>query len=184
MLTLRNAFRPHGRGATVIAVAAAMTFVLAPAAQASGPRPAFDRAFMTEMVSHHAMAVDMAEMALEKATHPELMEAARTIVRTQSAEIKLMRRWLRRWFGVSAKPHMTEQDMRDMEELEGATGAEFEVRFMMLMTVHHTLAIERANVAIRRAGHRPLRKLARGIVRAQNREIVQFRNWTVAWYAR
>lgn len=94
-----------------------------------------------------------------------------------------MRRWLRRWYGVSAEPHMTQQDMRDMEELEGASGAEFELRFMMLMTVHHTIAIERAKIARRRAGHRPVRKLARAIVRAQNREIAQFRNWAVAWFA-
>ena len=184
MSKLVSRVRPPGRRMLVmLAVTAMAAFAVAPAAQASAPRSAFDRAFMKEMVSHHAMAIDMAEMAQEKATHPELREAAGEIVRTQSAEIRRMRRWLRSWYGAGAKPMMTHQDMRDMEELEAASGGEFEVRFMMLMTVHHTLAVERARVASRRAGHRALRRLARGIVSAQNREIVQFRNWTAAWYA-
>jgi uncharacterized protein (DUF305 family) len=182
MFLLKTAFRPRGRTAALVAAVAALVLVFVPAAQATGPRP-FDRAFMTEMVSHHAMAVDMAEMALDKATHAELRETASEIVRTQTAEIREMRRWLRRWYGATVEPHMTHQDMRDMEELENATGGAFELRFMMLMTVHHTFAIERANIARRRARHRPVRRLAKAIVRAQNREIVQFRDWAVAWYA-
>jgi uncharacterized protein (DUF305 family) len=185
MMTFRHALRRPGQRATAAIVAAfATVLLLAPAAQASGPRPAFDRGFMTEMVSHHGMAVDMAEMAVEKAAHPELKEVARDIVRTQSAEIKRMQRWLRRWYGVTARPRRTRQDERDMRELERASGAEFELRFMSLMTVHHTLAVERAGIASRRAGHRAVRRLARAIVRAQRREIEQFRDWTVEWYAR
>ena len=183
MLQSRTNRRPRGRKAVILLALAAVALTVAPVAEASGPRGAFDRAFMRDMVSHHAMAIDMAEMALEKATHPELRNAASEIVSAQSAEIKRMRAWLRRWYGVGAKPMMTEQDMRDMEELEAASGADFEVRFMMLMTVHHTVAIERARVAARRARHRPLRRMARAIIRAQDREIVQFRNWTTAWYA-
>lgn len=185
MTTFTHPLRPLGRRVTAALLAALVVgILLVPAAQATGPRPAFDRAFMTEMVSHHGMAVDMAEMAMDKATHPELKAVAEEIVRTQTAEIKRMQRWLRRWYGVTVRPRMTMQDMEDMAELEAASGAEFELRFMSLMTVHHTLAIERARIAARRAGHRPVRRLARAIVRAQEREIKQFRDWTVAWYAR
>jgi uncharacterized protein (DUF305 family) len=52
-----------------------------------------------------------------------------------------------------------------------------------LMTVHHTLAVERAGVSAWLAGHPRIRRLARAIVRAREREIKQFRDWTVAWYA-
>jgi uncharacterized protein (DUF305 family) len=52
------------------------------------------------------------------------------------------------------------------------------------MTVHHTLAIERAGIARADASHAELRRLARAIVAAQNREVKQFRAWLVAWYAR
>ncbi|MEO8687765.1 MAG: DUF305 domain-containing protein [Solirubrobacteraceae bacterium] len=95
-----------------------------------------------------------------------------------------MQRWLKRWYGVTVRPRMTEHDMHATDELEGASGAAFELRFMSHMTVHHTLAVERAGIAARRASHAQVRRLARGIVRAQEREIDQFREWTVAWYAR
>lgn len=175
--------RARRRVAALVGAIVLAALALAPVAQASGPRGSFDREFMTEMVSHHGMAVDMAEMAVEKSTHPELKKVAEDIVRTQSAEIKRMQRWLKRWYGVTVRPRMTEQDMRDMHELEQANGAAFELRFMSLMTVHHTLAVERAGIARRRARHAEVRGLARGIVRAQEREIKQFREWTVAWYA-
>ncbi len=78
---------------------------------------------------------------------------------------------------------MDDEDMEDMEELDEASGAEFEIRFMALMSVHHADAIERAQTALRRGRHPQVRRLARAIVRAQEREIDQFRNWLVAWYA-
>ena len=173
------------RGVVVLAAALALAAVgLVPAAQAKAPAGAYDRAFLTDMISHHAMAVDMGEMAKMKAVHPELREVGEEIVRTQSAEIRRMRSWLKRWYGKSVRVEMPEHEMEDMEELDGADGAEFEVRFMAIMSVHHAQAIERAKVARRRARHREVRSLARAIVRAQEREVDQFRDWLVAWYAR
>ena len=184
MTTFTRALRPYGRGVrTALLAALVLGALIAPTAQSAAPKGAFDRAFMTEMVSHHGMAVDMAEMARGKATHPDLRQAADDIIRTQTAEIKRMQRWLKRWYGRTVRPRMTHQDMEDMAELERATGAEFELRFMSLMTVHHTLAIERAGIARRRARHRQVRRLARAIVSAQEREIKQFRDRTVEWYA-
>lgn len=163
--------------------AVASTMLVAPAAHAKGPAGAYDRAFLTEMVAHHAMAVDMGKMAEEKATHQKLKQAGATIVATQSAEIKKMQAWLERWYGKRANPKLDKEEMAQMDELDQAQGAEFEVRFMALMTVHHTLAIERARVAVRRARHRAVRKLARSIIKAQDREVEEFRAWLVAWYA-
>lgn len=185
MNTFTRALRPPRRRVTAtLSVVLAFGIVLAPAAQASGPQRGLDREFMTEMVSHHGMAVDMAELARNKATHPELKAVAGSIVRSQAAEIRRMQGWLKRWYRVTVRPRQTEEDMRDMRELEGASGGAFELRFMSLMTVHHTFAIERASIAARRAGHPGVRRLARAIVRAQEREVKQFRDWTVAWYAR
>ena len=168
----------------IVLVAGALVLMLVPASQAKGPAGAYDRAFLTDMIGHHAMAVEMAEMAREKGTHAELKEVAGDIIRTQSAEIERMRAWLRKWYGQRrVQPEMHHEEMAQMEELEGATGAEFEIRFLAMMSVHHAQAIERGRVALRRARHVRVRKLARAIVRAQNAEIEQFRDWLVAWYA-
>lgn len=175
--------RPPRRARLVI-LATVLSLFLVPTAQASGPRSGAERAFLTEMVSHHAMAVDMAKMAQEKATHPELTAMADDIVRSQSAEIERMQSWLRRWYGKSAKPKMRHEDMQQMEELErAASPAEFEIRFMALMTMHHAQAIERAKAVRQRRIHAKTRKLTRDIVSAQEREISQMRSWLVEWYA-
>jgi uncharacterized protein (DUF305 family) len=166
--------------AAVIALVAALA--IASPASASGPRSKGERAFLVEMVGHHSMAVEMAEMAKEKATHQELKDMADDIIRTQTAEIRRMRAWLKKWYGREVGEH----DMGDDEEmrmLEEATGAEFEVRFMAMMSVHHTQAIERARAVRSSRLHGKVRRLTRDIISAQQREIGQLQEWLVAWYA-
>ena len=134
------------------------------------------------MVGHHAMAIDMATMARERATHKELKDLADYIIRTQSAEMDRMRKWLRDWYGRSvAEDHMGQHE--DMQMLERAIGAEFEVRFMGMMSVHHTQAIERATAMRRSRLHGQVRRLTRNIIRAQQREIGELQEWLVAWFA-
>jgi uncharacterized protein (DUF305 family) len=176
-----------GRGRRLVGMltlGCAVTLMLVPTSQARGPAGPYDRAFLTDMIGHHAMAVDMAETAREKATQDELEQVAAEIIRTQSAEIKRMRAWLRDWYGKRrVQPELDHHEMAQMEELEAATGSAFEIRFLALMGVHHTQAVERARVAVMRANHRRVRKLARAIITAQEAEIEQFREWLVRWYA-
>lgn len=46
-----------------------------------------DRAFLAEMSLHHNSAIDMAQLALLKATHPKLRELAKNIIHNQAEEI-------------------------------------------------------------------------------------------------
>ena len=57
-----------------------------------------DRAFLTHMTMHHQMAVDMAKMAQEKATRPELKELAGKMAETQAREIEQFSTWLKEWY--------------------------------------------------------------------------------------
>ena len=59
----------------------------------------FDKAFLEMMPRHHHMAVEMAEQAEKKATHPELKEFAAKIAKDQQQEIKQMKSWATSWFG-------------------------------------------------------------------------------------
>ena len=59
----------------------------------------FDKAFLQMMPQHHHMAVEMAEQAEKKATHPELKELAAKIAKDQKEEIKQMKGWAQSWFG-------------------------------------------------------------------------------------
>lgn len=59
----------------------------------------FDKAFLQMMPQHHHMAVEMAEQAEKKATHPELKELAAKISKDQQEEINQMKGWAQSWFG-------------------------------------------------------------------------------------
>ena len=59
----------------------------------------FDKAFLQMMPEHHHMAVEMAEQAQKKATHPELKELAAKMAKDQTEEIKQMKGWANSWFG-------------------------------------------------------------------------------------
>ena len=59
----------------------------------------FDKAFLEMMPKHHHAAIEMAEQAEKKATHPELKELAAKIAKDQQQEIKQMKTWAQSWFG-------------------------------------------------------------------------------------
>jgi uncharacterized protein (DUF305 family) len=163
-----------------IAMVVASALVIAAPASATEPRSNAERDFLVDMVSHHAMAVDMAEMAQEKATHPELKALAANITRSQTAEIRRMRRWLRIWYDRRVTVEMDHEDMRMLEQ--APAGPQFEVLFMAMMSVHHAQAIERARAVRRFALHPQTRELTGDIIRSQGREISQMQEYLVAWY--
>lgn len=57
-------------------------------------------AFMSLMIPHHQMAIDMANLAPQRAAHQELQDLATAIVSSQSAEIQEMNAWLSAWYGL------------------------------------------------------------------------------------
>jgi uncharacterized protein (DUF305 family) len=61
-----------------------------------------DRAFLTHMKMHHQMAVAMAKMAQEKATHPQLKDLAGKIIESQSREMEQFGAWLKEWYPEAA----------------------------------------------------------------------------------
>lgn len=71
----------------------------------------FDRMFIDMMTPHHQSASEMAEIALERAEHPELQEMAQQIIDAQSAEIEQMRTWRQEWYGSSDTPPMSQMPM-------------------------------------------------------------------------
>src|SRR5688500_10777504 len=62
----------------------------------------FDQRFIQAMISHHAGAIEMAEMALEQAEHEEIRTLADAIIAAQNAEIEQMQAWLEAWYGDTA----------------------------------------------------------------------------------
>lgn len=57
----------------------------------------FDIAFIEHMISHHQMAVMMAEMLRNGSDRPEMNTLAEAIIAAQNKEIDQMRQWLKDW---------------------------------------------------------------------------------------
>lgn len=58
----------------------------------------FDKVFLSEMIIHHAGAVEMAQAVLKNSTRPELIKLANDIISAQTAEINIMKDWQASWF--------------------------------------------------------------------------------------
>ncbi len=58
----------------------------------------FDKAFLSEMITHHQGAVVMAQAALTTSKRPELVALAKNIISAQTTEIKMMKDWQKAWF--------------------------------------------------------------------------------------
>jgi uncharacterized protein (DUF305 family) len=149
----------------------------------------YDQRFIAGMTPHHESAIEMAEVALERAEHPEIKELAREIIQAQRAENTRMAGWYEEWYGGEI-PEGMDHSMPGMGA-EGAMGVSveelrradpFDRAFIDAMIPHHEAAVEMARDARENAERPELRELASQIIEAQEREIGQLRRWRAEWY--
>jgi uncharacterized protein (DUF305 family) len=58
----------------------------------------FDKEFLRQMSVHHQTATQMSQMVLKTTKSPEIQTLARSIVKTQTAEIGQMQKWYQAWY--------------------------------------------------------------------------------------
>jgi uncharacterized protein (DUF305 family) len=134
-----------------------------------------DRAFATEMIPHHESAVEMGELARDRAETAFVRDLASDIVASQAAEIEILRAADARLAEAGAEPgelgagHGGHGFDADVDELRAAE--EFDETFLRLMIPHHEGAIEMARIELDRGTDAELKALAQDIIDAQQREI-------------
>lgn len=174
--------------AAVLVLVASVALLTPGGASASEPAPhagtaRFEVDFMTGMIDHHAMATEMGQLCLEKATHEELRSLCADIVASQSEEIETLQEWLSSWYGISYEPQMKPGEMKQMERLARLSGAGFDVEFMEMMSRHHAKAVRMASRCVDRAHHKDLQALCGDIVTTQTAEIQLMQGWLCDWYS-
>jgi uncharacterized protein (DUF305 family) len=146
-----------------------------------------DVAFAQLMIPHHAQAVEMADLALQQGTSPDVLSLAGQIKAAQDPEIQQMRGWLAAWGapeqmdgadggdhgdmdmgGMSASGMMTDEDMNS---LMNASGEEFDRMWLQMMITHHQGAIQMAEQVLADSTNPDVTALANAVVAGQTAEI-------------
>ncbi|BAZ01582.1 hypothetical protein NIES37_55850 [Tolypothrix tenuis PCC 7101] len=162
-----------------------------------GPADAnYDLRFIDGMIVHHQGAIVMAKEAQQKSKRPEIKKLADDIIKAQNQEISQMKSWRTVWYPkAGAKPmaydaqkgQMMEMSSEQMQAMMmnmdlGAADAEFDLRFIDAMIPHHEGAVTMAKDALQKTKRSDIKKLAQAIIKAQDAEINQMKQWRKAWY--
>ena len=147
----------------------------------------FDAQFLDTMIAHHTGAVEMAQMVAGKTNNQELKSFAQKIIADQAREIAQMKSWRESWFAGKTSalnmdlPGMKESMAMDMNKLNSARDAAFDLAFVEAMTPHHVGAVVMSQDALKRAERPEIKTLANEIIKSQTAEIEQMRDWQTKW---
>jgi uncharacterized protein (DUF305 family) len=213
-------FRFRGRTAVLLATALVAPPLVAgcggssssesPASSSSGSSQpatkgnAADRAFVRQMVPHHQMAVQMAQVAKRESRRDRVTKVASDIIAAQTSEISDLQR-IARQLGVKPAPMMTGGGHMDhaggemmddaralglsMDEMGMSMDTDsleenrpFDRAFIDAMIPHHQGAIQMARAELAKGVNPELRRIARDVVAAQAKEISEMNSWRRQWY--
>ncbi len=145
---------------------------------------AADVTFAQMMIVHHEGALEMAELAAQKADSGENKTLAAQIEAAQLPEIELMESWLTAWgeprepAGHTGMDHngmdmngMSQEQV--MDEIQQLTGPEFDNQFLTAMIAHHEGAVLMSEEELEEGQNPGALDLAKQIIEAQEAEIQQ-----------
>jgi uncharacterized protein (DUF305 family) len=159
----------------------------ATAAATASDADAGDVAFAQMMIPHHQQAVEMADLALDKAESAEVLALAEQIQGAQQPEIDEMTAWLQDWGapvptseaavdhsghdmgGMGAGTGMMSAEQ--MDDLAAASGAEFDQMWLDMMIVHHEGAIAMSRQVLDTTSDPRVERMAQAIIDGQTAEI-------------
>ncbi|MFF5299863.1 MULTISPECIES: DUF305 domain-containing protein [unclassified Streptomyces] len=193
---MRSAALIAGAAATALVAAGAITYAVAEdgggSSNSSAPTAdSADAGFARDMAVHHQQAVEMSYIVRDRTKNVEVRRLAYDIAQTQANQRGMLLGWLDLWGlpKVSADPPMTWMGMGDMasgkdgalmpgmatntelKKLNSLSGKPAEVLFLQLMTDHHKGGIHMAEGCVDKCRVGVEKRLAQGMVDAQQSEI-------------
>ncbi len=184
-----------GAAATALVAAGAITFAVAgDDGSSAGTVPSADSAdagFARDMAVHHQQAVEMSYVVRDRTDDEEVRRLAYDIAQTQANQRGMLLGWLDLWElpKVSSDPPSTWMGMGDaasgkdgalmpgmatdaeMKRLGSLNGKAAEVFYLQLMTDHHKGGVHMAQGCVSACEVGAEKRLARGMVEAQESEI-------------
>lgn len=135
--------------------------------------PADDTEFVDFFISHHEMAVMMAEQVVERGSSPEVKALAQRIVTAQTSELQTMKTARLELEGSEEPPPMPSDPHGDpeMDAMMEATGTELDRMFLEEMIPHHASGLPTAHRARPHVTRPELSALATDMFLTQAQEI-------------
>lgn len=140
-----------------------------------------DATFVRMMIAHHTQAIAMADLAPGRAANTGVRSLAARISAAQRPEIDVLRAWLQARELPETDPahdHSTMPGMQteaNMAALAAARGADFDRRFVTMMTAHHEGAVQMAGDVLGGGTDQTLSELANEMAVEQGAEIQRMR---------
>jgi len=159
----------------------------APAVETSEISPEHNEAdvrFAQQMIPHHEQAIEMTDLAAERAESEGVEALAEEISAAQQPEIETMQAMLEAW-GQAMSEGKGEMDMggmqgmmspQQMTELADASGTMFDRMFLEMMIAHHEGAVEMARAEQVDGQNPQAMELAAQIEATQVREIQEMQD--------
>ena len=148
----------------------------------------YDLQFLDTMIAHHQGAVDMAAPCAARAEHAEIKTLCSNIISSQQKEVDQMKAWRERWFpGAALAINMEMAGMTDsmkgmdMKKLSTLTANDLDLEFVKQMIPHHEGALVMSREALKRSAKDEIKILGNAIIKAQEAEIKQMKEWQAAW---
>ncbi|MFJ9866196.1 DUF305 domain-containing protein [Streptomyces sp. NPDC101165] len=183
-----------GAVAAVLVAAGAITYAVAEDGGSAPKTPtaeSADAGFARDMAVHHQQAVEMSYIVRDRTKNEEVRRLAYDIAQTQANQRGMLLGWLDLWElpKVSADPPMTWMGMGDMasgkdgalmpgmatntdlKKLQSLSGKQAEILYLQLMTDHHKGGIHMAEGCVAKCTVGVEKRLAQGMVDAQQSEI-------------
>lgn len=148
--------------------------------------------FSSDMIQHHAQALQMVDLTLGRKLDPEVARLTEQIRAAQAPEIEKMADWLQDW-GKRVPPtsrdhahaHAEEHGRQSvmnadmpgmmsaerMAALQKASGREFQSMWLEMMIEHHEGAVEMARTEVEDGENAKAVALAKDIIGAQRKQI-------------
>jgi len=139
----------------------------------------FEIRFMKDMMDHHRLAINEAEVCLEKAISTLLRRRCENIIANRDQQIKMMHSWLQEWYGIDYQPQRSRTSLRKLEKFEGAV---FEMKLMDVIIKHNRQVIRVTDKCMERAYHPELLNLCKNIAAAQTAQIERMQSWLCDWW--
>lgn len=152
-----------------------------------------DAGFARDMSEHHAQAVQMSQLVMQRTDDEDVRRLAADIDNNQNFERGQMAAWLTEWglprargdepmawmeghdhAAMELSPGVAMPGMAtpsEIQQLADASGAEAEVLYLQLMTTHHLAGVEMAQAALDTADDPELLAAAQRMVDAQSVEV-------------